>query len=168
MIRVGKITNTHGHKGAVKVLPMTDYPERFEELQEVFMVDETRKEKLTINSVKYQKNNLILEIKEIQDMNQAELYKGKYLFIEKKDARLLPEGRYYLFDLIGLKVYEDENFIGEIKDIIQTGSNDVYVVKSNTNKSDILIPAIKKVVKKIDIENQRMEVQLLEGILDDA
>lgn len=167
MIMVGKITNTHGHKGAVKVQSMTDYPERFEELQEVFMVDGDKKEKMTINSVKYQKSNLILEIDEIKDMNQAELYKGKYLYIEMKDIRPLPEGEFYIFQLIGLKVYENNNYLGEIFDIIQTGSNDVYIVKNEKNGKEILIPALKKVVMNIDIENKKMQVELLEGMLDE-
>ena len=168
MIRVGKITNTHGHKGAVKVLSMTDNPERFEELQEVFLLDGDKKEKLTINSVKYQKSNLILEIKEIKDMNQAELYKGKYLFIAKKDINPLPEGRYYIFQLVGLKVYEKDNFLGEITEVIETGSNDVYIVKSKDREKDILVPALKKVVKNIDLENKTMQVELIEGTLDEA
>ncbi len=168
MIRVGKIINTHGHKGAVKVQSLTDYPERFEELQEIFMVDGEKKEKLTINSVKYQKSNLILEINEIEDMNQAEIYKGKYLFIDKKDARILPEGRYYIFQLVGLNVYENNDLLGTITDIIQTGSNDVYIVKSENKGKDLLIPALKQVVKNIDLENKRMDVQLLEGTSDDA
>ncbi len=168
MIRVGKITNTHGHKGALKVQPMTDYPERFEELEDLYMVDGDKKEKLSITSVKYQKNNLILEFKEIKDMNQAELYKGKYLFIEVKDARPLPEGRYYIFQLIGLDVYEDDVFLGKIREVIQTGSNDVYIVKRGEGEKDLLIPALKKVVKNIDLENKKMQVELLEGTLDEA
>lgn len=168
MIRVGKITNTHGHKGAVKVQPLTDYPERFEELQDIYLVDGERKEKLTIESIKYQKNNLILEIKEIKDMNQAEMFKGKYLFIEMKDARPLPEGHFYIFQLIGLQVYEENNYLGKIRDVIQTGSNDVYIVKRENGQKDLLIPALKQVVKKIDLETQTMQVELLEGTLDES
>lgn len=168
MIRVGKITNTHGHKGAVKVQPLTDYPERFEELQDVYLVDGERKEKLTIESIKYQKNNLILEIKEIEDMNQAEMFKGKYLFIEMKDARPLPEGHFYIFQLIGLQVYEGNKYLGKIRDVMQTGSNDVYIVKREKGQKDLLIPALKQVVKKIDLETQIMQVELLEGTLDES
>ncbi len=168
MIRVGKITNTHGHKGALKVQPLTDYPERFEEILDLYVVDGEKKEKITIDSIKYQKNNLILEINEIKDMNQAELYKGKYLFIEKEDARPLPEGRYFIFQLVGLNVYEGETLLGVISEVIQTGSNDVYVVKREKGKKDILIPALKKVVKDIDLENKRMQVELLEGTLDES
>lgn len=168
MIRVGKITNTHGHKGALKVQPLTDYPERFEEILDLYVVDGEKKEKITIDSIKYQKNNLILEINEIKDMNQAELYKGKYLFIEKEDARPLPEGRYFIFQLVGLNVYEGDTLLGVISEVIQTGSNDVYVVKREKGKKDILIPALKKVVKDIDLENKRMQVELLEGTLDES
>lgn len=168
MIRVGKITNTHGLKGALKVQPLTDYPERFEEILDLYVVDGEKKEKITIDSIKYQKNNLILEINEIKDMNQAELYKGKYLFIEKEDARPLPEGRYFIFQLVGLNVYEGDTLLGVISEVIQTGSNDVYVVKREKGKKDILIPALKKVVKDIDLENKRMQVELLEGTLDES
>jgi 16S rRNA processing protein RimM len=168
MIRVGKITNTHGHKGAIKVQPLTDYPERFEELENLFLVDGDNKERFTITSIKYQKNNLILEIKEIKDMNQAELYKGKFLFIEEKDARPLPEGRYYIFQLVGLDVYENDTLLGKISEVIQTGSNDVYIVKRGEGEKDLLIPVLKKVVKNIDLENKKMQVELLEGTLDEA
>lgn len=165
MIRVGKIVNTHGHKGALKVQYLTDYPERFEELKEVYLHENGAKEKLTISSVKYQQKNLILEFKEIEDMNQAELLKGKYLFINKEDVKPLPEGYYYIFDLLGLKVYEDDNYLGEILDVIETGSNDVYLVRDG--KKEILIPALKKVVLQVDLENKIMKVKLLEGSLDE-
>ena len=168
MIRVGKITTTHGHRGALKVVPYTDYPERFEELERVYLVDGDLKLDFTIKSVKYQKDNLILEIEEIADMDQAEKYKGKYLFIAEDQLRKLPEGRYYIFELIGLEVYEKEELLGKITDVIQTGSNDVYVVRRGQGKKDILIPALKQVVKDIDLEKKRMQVELLEGTLDEA
>lgn len=168
MIRVGKITTTHGHKGALKVIALTDYPERFEELDKVYLVEGDHKSVLTIKSVRYQKGNLILEFEEIKDMNQAETFKGKYLFINDEQIRKLPKDRYYIFQLIGLNVYEGEDFLGEIADVIQTGSNDVYVVKRGEDKKDLLIPALKKVVKNIDLDQKKMQVELLEGTLDES
>ena len=165
MIRVGKISTTHGNKGAIKVQPYTDSPERFEELQEVYVVEGARKERLTITSVKYQKSNLILEVKEIPDMNSAITYRGKYLFIPREKAKKLPEGRYFIFDLIGLDVYEGQEHLGKIREVLQTGSNDVYVVQARQpGRKDILIPALKQVVKKIDLEAGRMDVVQLEQL----
>ncbi len=166
MIRVGKITTTHGHKGALKVFSLTDDPGRFEELEQVYVANGDRKEVITITSIKYQKNNLIMEFKEIKDMDQAETYKGKYLFIDKSQLKKLPQDRFYIFDLVGLSVYENDVFLGELSEVIQTGSNDVYVVSRGDGQKDLLIPALKKVVKHVDLDQKKMDVQLLEGTLD--
>lgn len=166
MVRVGKIVNTHGHRGAVKVQHLTDFPEDFEDFIQVFTYEKGKKEILTISSVKYQHRNIILALDEIKDMNKAQLLKGKYLFVNREDLKELPQDHYYLVDLLGLKVYEDDKYLGQIKDFIETGSNDVYVVRDG--KKEILIPALKRVVLRVDLEERIMKVKMLEGSLDES
>ncbi|MDP4180511.1 MAG: ribosome maturation factor RimM [Bacillota bacterium] len=164
-LQVGKIVNTHGVKGELKVIPLTDDPTRFDDLEDVFVGTDTSMNIVNIESVKYFKNTVIIKFKEVLDMNDALKLKDQYIYIDRKNAVKLPKDTYFICDLIGLEVFEDGNRIGEIKDIIQTGSNDVYIVKDEENK-EILIPALKTVVKAVSIENKRMEVSLPEGLLD--
>ena len=128
---VGQIVNTFGIKGFVKVKPFTDDVERFEELKKVYICKKDKLEEVEIEEVKYHKDMVLLKIKGIEDMNEAEKLKGLYLKIDRKDAKKLPEGTYFIADLIGLDVYSDENkFLGKLEDIFNSGANDVYVVKN--------------------------------------
>ena len=128
---VGQIVNTFGIKGFVKVKPFTDDVERFEELKKVYICKKDKLEEVEIEEVKYHKDMVLLKIKGIEDMNEAERLKGLYLKIDRKDAKKLPEGTYFIADLIGLDVYSDENkFLGKLEDIFNSGANDVYVVKN--------------------------------------
>lgn len=162
-IKVGKIVNTHGIKGYVKCVPMTDDLERFEELEYVY----TEKDhiKRIINDVWYQKGMVYLKLKNIDDMNTAETFKDTYISILEDQLRELPQDSYYLFDLEGMDVYStDDDYIGKIIEIFQTGANDVYEVKNN-NKS-YLIPAIKDVVKSVNIQDKKMIINVIEGLLE--
>ncbi len=164
MFTVGRIVNTHGVKGELKVIPTTDEPKRFEKLKSIFVERKTM-ENYEIQSVRYHKDFVLLKLKGIDDMNAAELLKGSVLKIERKDSLPLKEDEYYICDLFGLKVFtEDERYLGELVDIIETGSNDVYVVKKEDREKDLLLPAIKQVIKQVDIEGQKMVVHLLEGL----
>lgn len=166
MLEVGKIVNTHGLRGEVKVVPWTDYPEVFEEISSVFISrrDETREYK--IKSVKYQKNNVILKLSGIDTIDEAEKLRGVILTTERSQLGELPEGTYYIADLIGLAVYdESETLLGTISDVLQTGSNDVYVVKRDAGR-DLLIPVIDGVVLAVDIDGGRVRVHLMEGLTD--
>ena len=165
-LQVGKIVNTHGIKGEVKVVPLTDDPRRFEELNEVFVGTDNKKEVFNIESIKYSKNTVIIKFKESSDMNYAEKLKEMFIYVDRKKAVKLPEGRYFICDLIGMEVSElDGNKLGVLVDVLQTGSNDVYVVKNDENK-EILIPALKSVLKEVSVENKTMKVELPEGLLD--
>lgn len=167
MFTVGKIVNTHGVKGELKIMPSTDDPKRFSKLKEIYVY---RKElKLyDIESVRYHKNMVLIKLKGVDDMNAAELLKGATLKINRKDSLPLRKDEYYISDLYDLEVYteEDGRFLGIIKDIIYTGSNDVYVIKNKETGKELLIPAIKQVVKSIDLEVGKMIVHLLEGLED--
>lgn len=161
-MEIGKIVNTHGLKGHVKVEPWCDGIETFEYLDSIFI----KGTEYNIESVKPHKNIFLLKLKNIDDINVAEGFKGAIITADREKLPPLPEGTYYITDIIGLEVYEDEKYIGKISDWIETGSNNVYVIKRPKGK-DVLIPAIDDVIKKIDIENKTMSVKLLEGLMGD-
>lgn len=167
-LEVGKIVNTHGLLGEVKVVPWTDYPENFEDIPYVYAKTRKGEERLDITRVRYQKNNLILKFEQIKDINEAELYKNTVLLCERSMFNL-PEGVHFIADLIGLEVYDEENGekIGVIADVFNTGSNDIYDVRRE-GKRNLLIPVIDDVVKKIDIEGGRVTVYMMEGLDDEV
>lgn len=163
---VGQIVNTFGVKGLLKVKAFTDELERFEELKTVYICKKNEMQLVEIEGVQYHKNMVLLKIKGIDDMGEAEKYKGLFLKIDRKDAKKLPEGKYFIADLIGLDVYtDDEKYLGKVDDIFQTGSNDVYVIKDEMGKQ-ILLPGIPEVIKKVDLENEKIIVHLLKGLVD--
>lgn len=162
---VGQIVNTFGIKGLVKVNPFTDDAERFEELKTVYICKKNEMQKVEIEEVKYHKNMVLLKIKGIDNMNDAEKVKGLYLKIDRKDAKKLPKDTYFIADLIGLNVYTDEDeYLGKVEDIFSTGANDVYVVKNDEGKQ-ILLPSIPEVLKTIDLEKEKIIVHILQGLI---
>ncbi len=165
MFNVGKIVNTHGVKGELKVMPTTDDPTRFERLKEVY-VERKKLETYEIQSVRYHKGMVLLKFKGIEDMTAAELLKGAILKIDRKDSLPLEEDEYYIADLYGMQVYtvDEERYLGEIVDVIYTGSNDVYAIRKEGRIKDLLLPAIKQVVKKVNLSENKMHVVLLEGL----
>lgn len=164
MLEAGKIVNTHGLRGEVKVVTWTDYPEDFEDIKHVYVKKKTSDEKLTISSIKYQKNNLIIKFAEIKDINEAEKYKNQVLYVEREELGELPEGVYYIADLIGLDVVDENGEkIGVIADVFNTGANDIYDVKRE-GKKNLLLPVIDEVVKEIDLEKKTVRVEMMEGL----
>ena len=162
-IKVGKIVNTHGVKGYIKCIPLTDDLERFEELEYVYTEKDNIKR--TIDDVWYQKGLVCLKLKDIDDMDKAELFKDTYISIVEDQLRVLPENSYYLFDLEGMDVYSNNgDYIGKISEVYQTGANDVYEVKNNINS--YLIPAIKDVVKSVNVQDKKMIINVIEGLLE--
>jgi 16S rRNA processing protein RimM len=162
-IKVGKIVNTHGIKGYVKCIPMTDDLERFRDLKYVYTEkDDTKR---TIDDVWDQKGMVYLKLKGIDDMGTAEKFTDTYISILKDQLRQLPEDSYYLFDLEGMDVYSSEgDHMGKISQIYQTAANDVYEVKDK--KRTFLIPAIKDVVKSVNIQEKKMVIDVIEGLLE--
>ena len=160
-ITIGRIVNTRGLKGEVKILPMVDDLELFESIDYV-LIDEN---KYAIEGTKYFKGNAILKLSGINTIEEAELYKTKTIEIFEEDLPALEEGMYYVKDLLGLTVEtEDGELLGKIVDVFKTGSNDVYTVKQADGKK-IYLPAIKDVVRSIDLEEKKVTVKLLEGLL---
>ena len=166
LFRVGVISNTHGIRGEVKVYPTTDNVRRFDDLKEVIL--DTGKEQLILHvtSVKYFKNMVILKFKEFDNINDIIPYKGMDLLVTRENAIPLEEGEYYIADIIGSKVITDEDkILGTLTDVLQTGANDVYVVKTKDGK-EVLLPSIEDCILDRDIENKIVKVHIMKGLLD--
>lgn len=162
-LMVGVIANTHGVRGEVKVYPTTDDVNRFKKLKEIYMGDE--KAPLHIQSVKFQKNMVILGFKEYTSLNEVEGLRNKELFVDRAHAVKLQKDEYFISDLIGIEVVTDEGkTLGEVQDVLQTGANDVYVVKTTDGK-EVLLPAIKECVLNVDMNERVMSVHIMEGLL---
>ena len=166
LLQVGIITSTHGVRGEVKVYPTTDDPRRFRRLKEVVLDTGKEKMNLEIEGVKFFKQFVILKFKGLDNINDIEKYRQKSLYVTRKTAVRLQRDEYFIADLIGLKVQdEDGKELGTVKDVIETGANDVYEVEMADGKS-LLLPAIKQCILNVDVENGTMQVHVLEGLLD--
>lgn len=166
LLQVGAITSTHGVHGEVKVFPTTDDPKRFKRLKNVIL--DTGKEQIPmeIEGVKFFKQFVILKFKGFDNINDIERYKGKNLYVTRENAVRLRRDEYFIADLEGLTVFlEDETEFGTLTEVIQTGANDVYNI-SMKNGGDVLIPAIKECVLSVDVENGKMVIHLMDGLLD--
>ena len=165
IFQVGAITSTHGVKGEVKVFPTTDDVRRFKKLKDVLL--DTGKEMVTleIESVKFFKQFAILKFKGIDNINDIEKYKGKSLLVDRENAVKLRKDEYFIADMIGLQVYtEDGEAFGVLKDVLETGANDVYIIDSQKH-GEVLVPAIKQCILDVDIEGQKMTIHLMEGLV---
>ena len=166
LLQVGIITSTHGVRGEVKVYPTTDDPRRFRRLKEVVLDTGREKLNLEIEGVKFFKQFVILKFKGLDNINDIEKYRQKSLYVTRKNAVRLQSDEYFIADLIGLKVQdEDGTELGTVKDVIETGANDVYEVEMADGRS-LLLPAIKQCILSVDVENGMMRVHVLEGLLD--
>lgn len=162
---MGQIVNTFGIKGFVKIVPFTDDLERFEELERVFVVKQKQLIEMQIEEVKYHKNLVLVKFKGIEDINMAEKYKGCYIKIKRENARKLPKDTYFIADLIGIDVYDENgNLLGKVDDIFNNKSHDVYVIKDDLGKQ-ILLPSTKEVIKDVDVENNKIVVHLIDGLV---
>ena len=165
-LRVGVITSTHGVRGEVKVFPTTDDAKRFKKLKHV-MIDTGKELKpMEIEQVKFFKNMVIVKFKGFDNINDIEIYKNKDILITREDAVPLGPDENFIVDLIGLKVATDEGEeLGTLKDVLQTGATDVYVVEMTDGK-ELLLPAIKQCILNVDLEQQTMTVHVLDGLMD--
>lgn len=164
-LEIGQIVNTFGIKGMVKVKPFTDNIERFDELEKVYIENKKGKKEYEIEEVKYHKNMVLIKFKGIENPEDANLLRESYLLVDRANEKPLEEGTYYIVDMIGLDVYTDENqLLGKLEDIFNTGSNDIYVVKNELGKQ-ILLPAIDDVLKEIDMDNKKVIVHLIPGLI---
>lgn len=165
LLQVGVITSTHGVRGEVKVFPTTDDMMRFKKLKEVVLDTGKEMKTLEIQGVKFFKNMVILKFKGIDNINDVEQYKTKSLYVTRKNAVKLKKDEYFIADLIGLSVYsDDESIKGQLKDVMETGANDVYVIELEDGR-ELLLPAIKECVLSVDMEAGMMKIHVLEGLL---
>ena len=161
---IGQIVNTSGLKGVIKIKPFTDDIKKFSKLKTIYIDLKDRLESFEIEKVYFNKNMVYLKLKGIDTVEQAENYRNYYVKIERKEEKM-EQDSYYIVDLEGCKVYtEEQEYLGILTEVFATGSNDVYVVKSEDG-NQILLPAIKDVIKQVDIENKKIIVHLLEGLI---
>ena len=162
---IGQIVNTSGLKGEIKIKPFTDDIKKFNNLKTIYISIKKELKEFEIEHVRFSKNIVFLKLKGIDTIEEAENYRNLYLKIKRDKDEKLEEGVYYIVDLIGCTVYTDDNQeLGKVDDVFSTGSNDVYVVKDEMGKQ-VLLPAIKEVIKQVDIDNKKIIVHLLEGLI---
>ena len=164
-LQVGVITNTHGIKGEVKVFPTTDDPARFKSLKNVILDTGRDRVELEIEQVKFFKQFVILKFKGYDSINDVEQYRKKSLLVSRENAVELQENEYFIADLLDINVVTDEGEqLGTLKDVLQTGANDVYVVETPEGQ-EILIPAIRQCILSVNLDEQTMRVHLLKGLV---
>lgn len=164
LLQVGAITSTHGLQGEVKVFPTTDDPKRYSRLKKVWLDSGKELIPLEVERVKYFKQFVIVKFRGLNHIEDIEKFVKKNLYVTRDQAVKLKKNEYFIADLIGLQVEdEEENELGTLTDVLATGANDVYVVEQNGK--EVLIPAIRQCILDVDLEKKRMKVHLLEGLL---
>ena len=162
---IGKIVNTVGIKGEIRVFPTTDDAKRFNMLKEITVVSPKGEQRvLHVQKVRHHRNLVMLLLEGITNMDDAAKLKGSTIIVAREDALPLSDGEYYVPDLIGLDVQDENGKIGVLTDVLVTGANDVYVVKKPDGK-EVLLPAIEQCILNVDIENKTMTVHLMEGLV---
>ncbi|GAP00101.1 ribosome maturation factor RimM [Fructobacillus ficulneus] len=166
--KIGTIVNTHGIRGELKIKAITDFAEdRFAKGQVIYRLDNGQYRKETIAKARIHKGMWLLTFVGVDNINQVEIFKGQDVFVDEADRDELPEGEYYYNEIIGATVVDlTDRTIGTIKDIMETGANDVWIIKRPSGK-DVLIPVIDDVIKEVDVDEQVVRIDLLEGLIDD-
>ncbi len=166
ILQVGVVTSTHGIAGEVKVFPTTDDPKRFERLKTVLLDTGRGMSELEITSVKFFKNMVILGFKDYDKIEDVMKFKGKSLYVTRENAVKLKKNEYFIADLVGMEVFtEDWARLGRLTNVLQTGANDVYEVTLGDGRQ-VLIPAIRDCILRVDVGRNEMKVHLLEGLLE--
>ena len=163
-LQVGVISSTHGIRGEVKVFPTTDDPMRFKKLKKVFLDTGRERLELEVQSVRFFKQFAIVKFKGIDNINDIEKYKGKGIFVPMEDAVPLDEDEYYIADLIGMEVFTEDGHFGVVRDVMETGANEVYIVESDEH-GEVLIPAIRQCVLDVNVEEKKMKIRLMDGLI---
>jgi len=169
LIVVGEVVAPQGNKGEVRVIPLTDFPDRFAALDALTWQKDTESQRLSLEASRLHKNMVVLKFCGYDNISAAETLVGGTLSIDRRETVRLPAGHYYIFEIIGLDVFSVQGeYLGKVTDVLRTGSNDVYVVQNSgtggREGTEILLPAIKEVVKEIDPAAGQMTVKLLEGL----
>jgi len=163
-VLVGEVVRPHGLQGELRVYPITHDPRRFERLKEVILVHNEEKRRFKIESVRVSPEFVYLMLEGIADRDLADSYRGWQVRVDRADVPPLQEGWYY-FELEGMQVFEGEKLLGTLAEVLETGANDVYLVRGPGG--EICIPALKSVVQDVDVPNKRMQVILPPGLVED-
>ncbi len=164
VLEIGQIVNTRGLRGEVKVNSFSEDPQRFEKVKSIYVKSDKDYKEYEIERVTYVKNQVVLKLKGINKIEYAEALRNSYIYVKREELEELPEGTYYIADLIGLDVYEENgNLLGKVDDIFSTKSNDVYVVRTELGELKYL-PSIPEVLKDIDLPNKKIIVNLIKGL----
>ena len=164
-LRIGVVTTAHGVKGELKVFPTTDDMNRFKKLKSLYVEKKNERKEFKISGVKFFKQFVLLKLEGIDTMDDALLYKDADLLVDRKHAVRLEKDEYFITDLIGLDVFDENNIkIGILKEVYPTGANDVYEIETSVDKT-FLLPAIKDCILDVDIKNKKMTVHILEGLI---
>lgn len=162
--QIGVIASTHGVRGEVKVFPTTDDVRRFQKGMEVLLDTGDGRTPLTVEHVKFFKQFAILKFRGIDSLDEVQRYRGKSLFVPRSQAVALQEDEYFIADLIGMEVQDEQGVrIGVLRDVLTTGANDVYVIDLDEGR-ELLLPAIRECVRGVQVEEGRMQVRLLPGL----
>lgn len=166
LLRIGVITTTHGVRGEVKVFPTTDDARRFDDCDEVILVTKEEQMTLHVERVRYFKNLVIVKFKEFNDINQVETFRKCDIMVTREHAVSLEEGEFFLCDIIGAKVVEeDDTPIGTVTDVMETGANNVFVIQTEEGK-EVLFPSIPECIRKVDVENQIVVAHIMPGLME--
>lgn len=166
MLRIGVVTTTHGIRGEVKVYPTTDDVNRFKQCDEVILATKNGNLVLHVEGVKYFKNIVILKFKEFQNINEVEMFRKCDLMVTRENALPLEEGEYYLCDVMGARVVEEDgSYIGEVTDVIETGANRVFAIRTEEGR-EVLFPVIPECIKKVDTAAGIVTAHIMKGLMD--
>ncbi len=164
-IMIGKVVSTQGNKGEVKILSLTDSTERFKNLATVFLRNHHSQTVLNIEKIRIKKETVILKLKDIENIEEAKMIVGSFLEVERKNAVKLPKDTYFIFEIIGLEVYDENNvFLGKVENVISTGSNDIYIVKDKNKKEDD-IQIIVECKKKTRKDGKTQLINMVDGLI---
>ncbi len=169
LITIGEIISPRGNRGELKVLPTTDFPERFRDLQGVYLAhpgEGRAPRRVAVEGAWLHRGFVVLKVKGCDDPGTAESLRGYLVQVEEEELVKLPPGHFYVFQVIGLQVYSEEGeLLGKVRDILRTGSNDVYVVE-RPGGDELLVPGTREVVKRLDPDGGRMVIHMLPGLVE--
>ena len=167
LLQVGILSSTHGVRGEIKVFPTTDDVKRFKKNKEYILGTKNGNIDVMVESVKFFKQFVILKFEGIDTLDDILAYKGCSLYVNRAHAVKLQKDEYFIADLIGMEVFDEEdNYIGKLTDVLETGANDVYEITTEDDKT-YLFPAIKECIKKVDMEKRKITAYVMPGLMED-
>ncbi len=167
LLQVGILSSTHGVRGEIKVFPTTDDVKRFKKNKEYILGTKNGNMDVRVESVKFFKQFVILKFEGIDTLDDILVYKGCSLYVNRAHAVKLQKDEYFIADLIDMEVFDvDDNYIGKLTDVLETGANDVYEITTEDDKT-YLFPAIKECIKKVDMEKRKITAYVMPGLMED-